>query len=203
MQCAFKPLLDLNTPALCGAGGTETRVWTEDFEDGLAGWTASQQVVFSGGFGRAREGSTSAPGDHAGGVAYGPAPDRGECSNGAGDFSSRDSITSPVVQIPATDSARLSFEHYVSTETGYDGGNVKVSVNGGPFVVIPATAYTFNAPTKLTDASTNTNPMAGEDGFTGTDGGKIGGSWGTSRVDLTKAGVTAGDSVTFPLRRRS
>lgn len=197
VQCAFKPLLDPNTPALCGAGGTETQVWTEDFEDGLAGWTASQQVVFSGGFGQAWEATSSAPGDHAGGVAFGPAPDRGECSNGAGDFSSRDSITSPTVQIPATDSARLSFEHYVSTETGYDGGNVKVSVNGGPFVVIPATAYTFNAPTKLTDASTNTNPMAGEDGFTGTDGGEIGGSWGTSQVDLTKAGVSAGDSVTF------
>ncbi|PVG82038.1 hypothetical protein DDE18_15240 [Nocardioides gansuensis] len=198
VQCDFKPLLDPNTPALCGEGGTETQVWVEDFEDGLAGWTPSQQVVFRGGFAMPWEASTSAPGNHAGGVAYGPAPDRGECSNGAGDFSSRDSITSPSVTVPAGDATpRLSFDHYVSTETGYDGGNVKVSVNGGPFAVIPAAAYTFNAPTKLTDASTNTNPMAGEDGFTGTDGGEIGGSWGTSQVDLTKAGVKAGDTVTL------
>ena len=58
---------------------------------------------------------------------------------------------------------------------------------------IPAAAYTFNKPTKLTDASTNTNPMAGEEGFTGTDGGRIGGSWGTSQVDLAKqVGVQVG-----------
>jgi hypothetical protein len=198
VQCAFKPLLDPNTPALCGDGGTETQVWVEDFEDGLAGWTAGQQVVYSGGFGKPWEASTSAPGGHAGGVAFGPAPDLGDCSGGANDFSSRDSITSPSVGIPAGGaSPRLSFDHYVSTESGYDGGNVKVSVNGGAFTVIPAAAYTFNKPTTLTDASTNTNPMAGEEGFTGTDGGKIGGSWGTSQVDLSKAGVKPGDSVTF------
>ena len=198
VQCAFKPLLDPNTPALCGDGGTETQVWTEDFEDGLAGWTADQQVVFSGGFGAPWEASTNAPGDRAGGVAFGPAPDQGECSNGAGDFSSRDSITSPAVTVPAGDTGvRLAFDHYVSTETGYDGGNVKVSVNGGAFTVIPASAYLFNKPTKLTDASTNTNPLAGQDGFTGTDGGEIGGSWGTSQVDLTKVGVEPGDTVTF------
>ncbi|HEX5861910.1 MAG TPA: hypothetical protein VFY58_08715, partial [Nocardioides sp.] len=91
----------------------------------------------------------------------------------------------------------LAFEHYVSTESGYDGGNVKVSVNGGAFTLIPAAAYTFNGPSKIFDASTNTNPMAGEDGFTGTDGGEIIGTWGTSQVDLTKAGVSAGDTVRF------
>jgi hypothetical protein len=197
-QCEFKPLFDPNTPELCGAGGSETQVWTEDFEDGLNGWTASQEVVFRGGFGMPWEASTSAPGDHAGGVAYGPAPDRGECSNGSGDFSSRDSITGPAVSIPAgSGTPRLAFEHYVSTESGYDGGNVKVSVNGGEFTLIPAAAYTFNAPSKIFDASTNTNPMAGEDGFTGTDGGEIVGTWGTSQVDLAKAGVNAGDTVRF------
>ena len=91
----------------------------------------------------------------------------------------------------------MAFEHYVSTETGYDGGNVKISINGGAYAVIPASAYIFNKPTKLTDASTNTNPLAGQEGFTGTDGGEIGGSWGTSQVDLTKAGVASGDKVTF------
>jgi Zn-dependent metalloprotease len=198
VQCNFKPLLDPNTPTLCGEGGTETQVWSEDFEDGLTGWTADQQVVFSGGFGAPWEASTDAPGDHAGGVAHGPAPDRGECSNGAGDFSSRDSITSPPVQVPAGDqSVRMAFDHYVSTETGYDGGNVKVSINGGGFAVIPASAYLFNRPTKLTAASTNTNPMAGEEGFTGTDGGRIGGSWGTSQIDLGKVGVAPGDTVAF------
>jgi hypothetical protein len=39
--------------------------------------------------------------------------------------------------------------------------------------------------------------MAGEDGFTGTDGGEIGGSWGTSHIDLAKVGVKASDNVRF------
>ena len=198
-QCAFKPLLDANAPALCGAGGSVSQVWTEDFEDGLEGWSTEQDVVFSGGFGAGWEAPTSAPGGHTGGVAYGPAPDRGACSNGAGDFSSRDSIVSPAISVPAGNhSVRMSFEHYVSTESGYDGGNVKVSLDGGTtWRIIPASAYIFNAPTKLTDASTNTNPLAGQDGFTGTDGGEIGGSWGTSQVDLSKMGITAGQSLKF------
>jgi hypothetical protein len=197
-QCAFKPLLDPNTPALCGDGGTETQLWSEDFEDGLAGWGTDQQVVYAGGFGAPWVASTSAPGGHAGGVAYGPAPDRGNCSGGADDFSSSDSIISPVVTVPAGGQAvRLAFEHYVSTESGYDGGNVKMSINNGAYAVIPASAYLFNKPTKITDASTNTNPLAGQEGFTGTDGGEIGGSWGTSQVDLTKAGVKPGDKITF------
>lgn len=198
VQCAFKPLLDPNTPALCGEGGQETQVWTEDFEDGLAGWTPAQQVVFDGGFGQPWTASTSAPGNHTGGVAYGPAPDQGDCSGGDNDFSSSDSITSPAITIPAGDVAsRMAFEHYVATENGYDGGNVKISVNGGAFTTIPAAAYVFNKPGKLTDASTNTSPLAGQDGFTGTDGGEIGGSWGTSQVDLTKVGVAGGDSISF------
>ena len=198
VQCAFKPLLDPNTPELCGTGGTETQVWSEDFEDGLAGWTPSQQVAFSGGFGAPWTTSSAAPGGHAGAVAYGIANDQGNCSSAAGDFSSRDSITSPAITVPAGNQAvRMAFDHYVATESGYDGGNVKVSINGGTFTVIPASAYLFNKPTKLTDAATNTSPLAGEEGFTGTDGGKIGGSWGTSQVDLTKVGVKAGDKITF------
>ena len=195
-QCAFKPLLNPNTPALCGTGGTATRIWHEDFEDGLAGWGSEQQVVFAGGFGAAWQASTNAPGGHLGGVAFAPAPDRGACSSGAGDFSSRDSISSPAITVPAGN-ARMSFEHYVSTEAGYDGGNVKVSINGAPYAVIPTGAYLFNAPTKMTDASTNTSPLAGQDGFTGTDGGELGGSWGTSHIDLAKAGVVAGNTVSF------
>lgn len=198
VQCAFKPLLDPNTPELCGAGGTETQVWSEDFEDGLAGWTTDQQVVFAGGFGDPWKASSNAPGAHPGTAAHGPATDQGNCSSAAGDFSSRDSITSPAVTVPAGNQAvRMAFDHYVATESGYDGGNVKVSINGGAFTVIPASAYLFNKPTKLTDASTNTNPLAGQDGFTGTDGGKVGGSWGTSQIDLAKAGVKPGDKVTF------
>ncbi len=200
VQCNFQELLDKDTPATCGAGFKANVVWKEDFEDGLAGWTTDQEVVFEGATGLPWEASTTAPGGRAGGVAYGPGPDEGDCSGAATDISSRDSIVSPLVQLPnaALKSPRLSFAHYVATESGFDGGTVQVSINGGDFVVVPKAAYTFNAPgTLATVAQGNSNPLAGADGFTGTDGGLVTGSWGTSLVDLTKVGAAPGDTLQF------
>ena len=57
---------------------------------------------------------------------------------------------------------KLSFDHYVATEGGYDGGNVKVSGNGGAFTEIPPSAFVFNPyNTTLQD----TNPSGGEAGL--------------------------------------
>jgi hypothetical protein len=96
-------------------------------------------------------------------------------------------LTSPVITMPTgTTASRLAFEHYVATEAGWDGGNLKVSVNGGPWTLVEADDYDFNAynTTLNTVAGENTNPLAGEDGFSGTDGGQVTGSWGQSLVDL-------------------
>jgi hypothetical protein len=89
---------------------------------------------------------------------------------------------------------KLSFDHYVATETGYDGGNVKWKRAGAKkWKVIPASAYTFNAPDEITSAAEgNTNPLSGEDGFTGTDGGEVFGTWGQSQVDLAALNVKGG-----------
>jgi Zn-dependent metalloprotease len=203
-QCGFKPLLDKNTPSLCGAGYTTDTVYKEDFEDGLAGWTPTQELaVFGGtpvgGHGSPWQATTTAPGNHPGGVAYGPAPVEGTCDGSANDFSSRDSIAGPTIEVPngTLRNLRLSFDHYVATEGTVDGGNVKMSLNGGAFTQIPTAAYVFNKPNAklLTVAQGNTNPMQSQDAFTGTDGGESRGSWGTSQVDLTAAGVHPGDTV--------
>jgi Zn-dependent metalloprotease len=200
VKCNFQPLLAKNAPATCGEGFSEQVLWSEDFEDGLTGWTPSSEVVFEGGFNDPWASVAEAPAGtgaaHPSKVAYGPAPDEGQCSEAAGDFSSRDSITSPSVTLPATLTApKMSFEHYVATEIGYDGGNVKVSINDGPFTAIPASAYVFNKPTTLTGPATNTNPLAGQPGFTGTDGGETAGSWGESQVDLAAIGAKGGDTL--------
>ncbi len=201
-QCNFQPMFDKDAPAPCGPGFEKNVIWQEDFEDGLVGWDVEQELAdlgtYQGGFGAPWEATSSAPGDHAGGVAYGPAPDRGECSgDGVTDFSSRDSIIGPEVTLPeAALSPALSFDHYVATEAGYDGGNVKYSLNGGDYTVVPAEAYTFNPPKVLaTLEAGSTNPLAGEPGFTGTDGGKVVGSWGQSQVDLTAIGAQPGDTL--------
>jgi hypothetical protein len=140
--------------------------------------------------------------DNVGRVAFGPAPDAGDCAGGANDISSSDSITSPSVLMPAGKALRLSFDHYVATESGYDGGNVKISVNGGDFASIPNAAYVFNAPNDTMKPAVdalgnpdNTSPLAGEPGFTGTNPGRAAGSWGNSQVNLDAAGAKAGDTI--------
>jgi hypothetical protein len=107
-------------------------------------------------------------------------------------------MTSPEIEVGETGdlAPKLVFDHNVQTELGFDGGTVSMSVNGGAFTTIPAEAYLFNGPTVLaTEAAGNTNPLAGEDGFTGTDGGKIVSDWGTSIIDLEAAGVAVGDTI--------
>ena len=75
-----------------------------------------------------------------------------------------------------------------------------ISVNGGAYTQIPASAFVFNTYTGalLTAAAGNTNPMAGQQAWSGTDGGQVTGSWGQSQADLGLVGVKAGD--TFRLR---
>jgi hypothetical protein len=97
--------------------------------------------------------------------------------------------------VPKGKKPRLSFDHYVATEATWDGGNVKVSVNGGAFQLVPADAYLYNAPGRELDPAQGTS-MAGELAWTGTDGGQLAGSWGTSVIDLGDL-ADAGDTVSF------
>ena len=76
---------------------------SEDFEDGLGRLDHRATGRLPG---RHREPVATvtrlrpAPGDHAGGVAVRPGPAEGQCVNGPGDFSSRDSIISPAITVP-------------------------------------------------------------------------------------------------------
>ena len=56
----------------------------------------------------------------------------------------------------------------------------------------------FNEPTVLaTAAAGSTNPLKGQPGFTGTDGGKTQSDWGTSIIDLSDPAlaVALGDTI--------
>ncbi len=49
-QCDLQPLLDPGAPAARAATAVHRDACSrEDFEDGLAGWTTEQEVVFAGG----------------------------------------------------------------------------------------------------------------------------------------------------------
>jgi hypothetical protein len=64
---------------------------------------------------------------------------------------------------------RLTFDHWVATECGFDGGNVKISVNGGAWQLVKAADFIYNPynTTLATVAQGNTNPLAGQPGLLG------------------------------------
>ncbi len=203
-QCNFQPVLQPGEPPGCSDTGQDpvADVFTEDFEAGIDNWEVDDIGVFAG---RDELGpfpwvqDTTPTVSHDGAAAFAVDPQEGNCNLGDGDVSGHTTMTSAEIEISDLEdsTARLTFDHYVATEAGWDGGNLKVSVNGGSFVVPPDAAYTFNpynVPT-LNPAPDNTNPLAGEDGWTGTDGGELTSSWGTSQLNLAALGAGPGDTI--------
>jgi hypothetical protein len=118
----------------------------------------------------------------------------GDCEPNSDDQSGVTRLESPTIDLPSSASgALLVFDHWVATEDGWDGGNLKISVNGGDYQMIPSGAFLYNPynssvidqVTINEQLLTNTNPLAGEAAYTGEDEGHVfGGSWGQSQVDL-------------------
>ena len=55
----------------------------------------------------------------------------------------------PGNRIPAgVDSPRLTFVHWFATEPGFDGGNVRISVNGGPWNLVANADFIYNGYTE-------------------------------------------------------
>lgn len=184
-QCGFEPMLAKDAPALCENLGDVDTFYSEDFEDGSlpTGWTASSYNV-------ADPDTFDSPGweilgnlpEGANGSFAAFAADLIEGDCGADTEAGVISLESPVIELPDGVVPHLVFDHWVATEAGWDGGNLKVSVNGEDFVMVPVEAYTFNAYNSVINAGDN--PLAGQPAFTGTDEGDVSGSWGQSQVDL-------------------
>lgn len=184
-QCGFETLLAQDAPALCEGLGSVNTVALEDFESGSlpAGWTASAHDV-------ADPNTFDSPGwsvdsglPSGNGSTYSAfAPDIIEGNCDADTEAGAVALDSPAILLPANEAPHVAFDHWVATETGWDGGNLKVSVNGGPWTVVPGVAYSFNPYNATMNVSDN--PLGGEEGFTGSDGGSVSGSWGQSQVDL-------------------
>ena len=194
-QCNFTPLLRKNAPSACGPGTRTVKLFGENFNRGLRGWSQSRDVVFRKGHGYKWRTTDNAP-DHRSGAAFAPDPVTGSCLGDKDDISSRNSLISPAIRMPRRVRApKLTFNHYVATEAGWDGGNVKIRVNDGTWKLLPDRAFLFNGPNaRMVPArGGNSNPLSGERGWTGTDGGEVAGSWGQTQVALAKAGVGRGD----------
>ena len=184
-QCGYEPLLAADAPALCESKGTVQTFFSEGFEANAipAGWTTSAHDV-------ADPNTFDSPGwsvindlpvgGNSSFAMFAPDLTAGNCADDteAGVIN----LDSPLIKLPLEVVPRVAFDHWVMTEAGWDGGNLKLSVNGGPFVLIPAAAYDFNAYNSAINAGDN--PLSGQSAFTGTDGGRVGGSWGQSQINL-------------------
>jgi hypothetical protein len=144
--CGGGPLLDPGAPPLCvGFGAVETQSLS-DFEAGLAPWTAGTRALqnpatYSGGTWHQTGGL---PDGRAGSAAFSADPVVGDCV--ADNESGVSFLEGPPIVVPADRPVlRIAFDHWVATEAGYDGGNVKASVNGGPYQVVPTARFGFNA----------------------------------------------------------
>ena len=181
--CNFQPLLAPNAPpASCGS-----TPFLADFEsDPQASWTRSNFGVYAEYQPRDWIWTADVPTGGTGSAIFAlDSPIVGNCSPGSDDQSGVMRLDSPVIVLD-NDYPLLTFDHSVATEPGYDGGNLSISVNGGPFTLVPGGVFSFNPyNTTLQSAPGNTNPMAGQPAFSGSDGGSNSSAWGQSQVDLT------------------
>lgn len=200
--CGFEPLLEADAPPLCEGLGDVESIFFENWEGGELpdGWAVGTHDV-------ANPATFDTPNwDVVGGL---PAGAKGDYAAFAADLITGDCalddetgavyLDSPLITVPDGASVpRVAFDHWVATELGWDGGNVKVSVNGADWTLLPSSAFEFNPYNEslTTSGGGNTNPLAGEPAFTGSDGGTVSGSWGQSQVNLLGI-AEPGDEVQF------
>nr|MBV6630799.1 M4 family metallopeptidase [Oceanococcus sp. HetDA_MAG_MS8] len=200
VKCNYKPLLqpEAETPPVCAAGEAEVVSFEEGFAGTSlpAGWSATLNQT-----GDSNEGinwvvTDDIPQPHTGQAAFIANTFGGSCAPG-GDISASFQLDSADIAITAEQSV-LSINQFIQTEAEFDGGNLKYSLNGADFALVPAEAFLWNAYNMtLTDATAggNTNPIAGQPAWSGSDQGESKSSWGTSQISLDALGAKAGDSL--------
>ena len=197
-QCNYTPLLAQSAPSLC-ASATNNPLFKEDWENGLGNWTVTN-VPTKPSTWEARDWTikSTLPKSRPGKAIFAIDPINGDCASNLQNGILR--LESPTITMPTFTSGKyeMAFNHYVATESTWDGGNIKYSLNEGSWTLVPVTAFTYNGYNSTLDGtSSNDNPLKGQRAFTGTDGGSLGGSWGQSVIDLSKLGVTSGSKIKF------
>ncbi len=196
-QCNYTPLLKA-VPDLCATAASNP-LFKENWENGLGSWMVTnlptnassweeRNWVVKGNLPKGRSGKAIFAAD----------PINGNCTTSLQNGILR--LESPQITIPAFTGGKyeMAFNHYVATESTWDGGNIKYSLNGGAWTLVPLTAFSQNAYNSALDGTaSNDNPLKGQRAFTGTDGGSLGGSWGQSVIDLSKLNLTSGSNIKF------
>jgi cysteine-rich repeat protein len=198
-QCGFDTVLETEPPVRCLDKGELQRISLTDWETGLGSWAVGRHDVANPAtFSTADWAVVSVlPGERSGSAAFVADLIEGNCEDD--DETGALTLDSPGIEIPGNVvTPRLSIDHWMASELKWDGGNLKISVNSGPFTLVPASAFDvgpYNSSLYVArNSDINTNPLAGEAAFTGTDEGTSDGSWGQSQLDLS--GIAgAGDVI--------
>lgn len=210
VKCNYLPVLkaEASTPALCPSGMFVTPKFSEGFNDATlpTGWTQGKLEVTPGDVDLPPwTVSSDLPAPHIGNAAFFPNNGEGTCAAG-GDASASHFLDTPEITV-STAADFFKFTHFMQSEALFDGGNLKVSLNGGAFALVPAAAFTYNGHSgrfsarmgPTTPTGNNTSPNGGQLAWTGSDQGEATGSWGTTVVDLSKltTPAAAGSKVKF------
>lgn len=192
-SCGFSTLLAQDPPVRCGVGESST-IFVDTFESGIGSWTRANTGVNASWTPRDWRISGSLPGGRSGSAALAPnSASFGDCTWGSDPEAGEMVMDGPAIVLPAGSYVpMLSFVHSMATEEGWNGGNVKIDVNGGGWLEIPASAFSYNA--YNTTLATGMNPNNGEGAFTGTDEGSVSATWGESIVDLSGY-ASPGDTI--------
>ena len=194
-SCAYSTLLSTNTTPICGAASTNP-IFTEDWESGIRNWTVTQHPVNASTW-ESRDWviRTGLPKNRSGSGMYAPNPKNGDCNTDLENGMIR--LESPTITIPNYTSGKfeLAFNHSMSSELNFDGGNLKFSVDGGSWAIVPESAFTQNAYNITLDNTNNDSPMKGQAAFSGTDEGSFDSVWGQSVIDLSSVGVAPNSNL--------
>ena len=145
VQCNFQPLLAKDPPPVCAAGDAAVNLFRESFNEGSARWTTTHNARRPADFtDRDWQVVSNLPDGRDGSAMFAVDPTGGTCAPG-GDESAVLHLSSKAIKIPnGVTEPLLTFDHWVATEANFDGGNLKVSVNGGDWQLVPAANFTYN-----------------------------------------------------------
>jgi Zn-dependent metalloprotease len=196
-QCGYEPLLAKDPPEVCA---TQTEpFFQEAFDTDPGTWTLTNEGVYAEYVPRDWMWLDSLPDAAQGGFYAEDSLVVGDCVPHSDDQSGVAYLDSPTMTVPAGDGfgrTMVVFDHYLATEPEYDGGNVWIKVNGGDWQLLEASDFDYNAynGTLASADDGNTNPLAGQAAFHGSDEGAVSGSWGQSQIDLSAYAGT-GDEI--------
>jgi hypothetical protein len=169
-------------------------IFADDFEsDPSARWTISRESTDPSTFvPRDWTWVHSLPDDRAGSAFFAPDPAAFElCSAPLPGQVGVLLLESPPITLPNDfqGGLRLTFDHWVSLEWGYDGGQLMISVNGGPYVLVGSDSNADFISYPYLTSLVGDNPRFGQRAWSGELN-----FWGTTIVDLSRY-AAPGDTI--------